>query len=298
VSRSPRPVIRGESPQGFLPVCIDYLNFSIPNGDHTAIVRECLAFLGASSADDRGRGVHGYSESVDIGGYAIVGFGGQHQRGTVFVSINGEGCKRIAHLERVCEWAVSLGARVTRVDIACDDLDGEHFTVASGIDAWRSGGFQMGGRPPSARLIDDFGSGAGKTLYVGSRAGGKMFRLYEKGRQLGDLASKWVRAELELHAKDRIIPWEAVINPLTYLAGSAPFFRSLSLVADRIRTFKRSAEASIKAVTAWVKNAAGRSLNALLRHFDGDYGAMVEAVRRDGMPRRLLHYEAGLGGAA
>ncbi len=33
--------------------------------------------------------------------------------------------------------------------------------------------------------------------------------------------------------------------------------------------------------------AAGKSVNVLLEHFQGDYAALVEAVRRDGIPKRL-----------
>ncbi len=111
--------------------------------------------------------------------------------------------------------------------------------------------------------------------------------MYEKGKQLGDPESKWVRAEVELHSKDRIIPWEAVTEPARFLAGTYPFFAFVSLEAERIKTIKKGTEISIGAVAAWVKNAAGKSVNVLLDHFDGDYAGLVEAVRRDGVPKRL-----------
>ncbi len=114
-----------------------------------------------------------------------------------------------------------------------------------------------------------------------------MCRVYEKGKQLGDPQSKWIRAEVEIHAKDRVIPWDAVTEPPRYLAGSYPFFAFLSLEAERIRTIKRGTEISISAVASWMKLAAGKSVNVLLEHFEGDYAALVEAVRRDGIPKRL-----------
>src|SRR6185436_18889339 len=98
-------------------------------------------------------------------------------------------------------------------------------------------------------------AGSGRSFYVGSRQGGKLCRVYEKGKQLGDAESKWTRAEVELHAKDRVIPWDAVTEPVKYLAGSFPFFAFLSLVAERIRTIKRATEISVEAVMAWVKLA-------------------------------------------
>jgi len=125
--------------------------------------------------------------------------------------------------------------------------------------------------------------------------------VYEKGKQLGDAESKWIRAEVELRAKDRVIPWDAVTDPVRYLAGSFPYFSFLSLVAERIRTIKRATEISIEAVVRWVKLAAGRSVNVLLDHFDGDYVGLVLAVKREGVPKRLQGWwgaEARLKGAS
>jgi DNA relaxase NicK len=283
---SPRPVIRGESSVS-LAVSIDYLSFTIPGGDVGAIVDEAQAFLGLSAVEDRGRGVFGYLASVDLGGYGLVAYGGEAQRGTVLVSINGEGCRRIADFGRVRSWAESLGARITRLDIAADDHDAVVLDVSGAIQAWRDDLFKVGSRAPKARCIDDFDGGDGRTLYVGTRQSGKLCRVYEKGKQLGDAKSKWTRAEVELHAKDRVIPWDAVTDPVPYLAGSYPYFAFLSLVAERIRTLKRGSAISIEAVRGWVKHAAGKSINALLEHFQGDYAGLINSVRRRGVPRRL-----------
>jgi phage replication initiation protein len=173
------------------------------------------------------------------------------------------------------------------VDIAADDHDGADLDVPRAIQAWRAGAFTLAGRPPKGRLIDDFEGGGGRTFYVGTREGGKLCRVYEKGKQLGDPESRWVRAEVELHAKDRVIPWQAVTDPAPYLAGAYPFFAFLSLESERIRTIKRGTEVSIGAVAAWMKHAGGKSVNVLLEHFHGDYAGLVEAIRRDGVPKRL-----------
>jgi len=283
---SPRSVIRGETSVS-LSVSIDYLSFTIAGADVGAIVQEAQAFLGLSAVEDRGRGMFGYLASVDLGGCGVVAFGGEAQRGTVLVSINGEGCRRIADFGRVRSWAESLGARITRLDIAADDHDAVVLDVPGAIQAWRDGLFKVGGRPPKGRFIDDFDGGDGRTLYVGTRQGGKLCRVYEKGKQLGDAASKWIRAEVELHAKDRVIPWDAVTDPVPYLAGSYPYFAFLSLVAERIRTLKKGSAISIEAVRGWVKHAAGKSINVLLEHFRGDHAGLVRSVQRHGVPKRL-----------
>ncbi len=46
----------------------------------------------------------------------------------------------------------------------------------------------------------------GRTLYIGKRENGKMLRIYEKGKHLGNPVSSWVSVELELKGKNRIIP--------------------------------------------------------------------------------------------
>jgi phage replication initiation protein len=288
---SPRTVIRGESVsppcKKPLSVSIDYLSFSVPGGSISGILSECIAFLGIDAPTDRGRGMFGYLSSIDLGGYGILAYGGDHQRGTVLVSINGAGCSRIADFGRVGQWAQSLKARITRIDLAADDHDGKTFTVRKAINAYRRGEFKVGGRPPSSSLHNDMGHGTGNTFYVGTRAGGKLCRVYEKGKALGDKLSRWVRGEVELHAKDRVIPWEVVNDPVRFLAGSFPYFSRMSMIAERIKTIKKATAISIEAVQKWVKEAAGKSINVLLDHFGGDLGGLVFAVRRDGVPKRL-----------
>ncbi len=47
-------------------------------------------------------------------------------------------------------------------------------------------------------------------------------RIYEKGKQLGDPESPWVRWELELHNTDREIPFDVLLQPGRYVAGAYP----------------------------------------------------------------------------
>jgi hypothetical protein len=118
-------------------VSLDYFSFTVPAGDVGGIVREAVAFLGIQSVEDRKRGMFGYRASLDLGGYGLIAYGGEAQRGTVLVSINGEGCRRIADFGRVRSWAESLGARITRLDIAADDYESESLDIPRAIEAWR-----------------------------------------------------------------------------------------------------------------------------------------------------------------
>lgn len=52
----------------------------------------------------------------------------------------------------------------------------------------------------------------------------KMFRGYEKGKQLGDIDSSWFRGEIEVGADDKhFIPLDILINPTDYFCGAYPY---------------------------------------------------------------------------
>ena len=69
--------------------------------------------------------------------------------------------------------------------------------------------------------------------------GGRLLRIYEKGKQLGDPLSPWVRWELELHNKDRTIPLDVLIRPGHYLAGGYPCLSWICESQDRIKTTRK-----------------------------------------------------------
>ncbi|MDP1340470.1 replication initiation factor domain-containing protein, partial [Klebsiella variicola] len=63
----------------------------------------------------------------------------------------------------------------------------------------------------------------GQTGYVGSRASGKFYRGYEKGKQQGDSASLWFRHEVELRSVNREIPLHVLTDPDRYFCGFYPY---------------------------------------------------------------------------
>jgi phage replication initiation protein len=286
---SPRAVTRGESPPvGFpaLPVSIDYLNITI-SAKPEQVVDFALSVLNARSAVQRNSGLHGYDRSIDVEGFAKIAHGGESQRGTVLLSINGEGCARVGSWLRVHDFIKQHGGKITRCDVCADDHNSRLLSIRKALNAYRCGAFVNGGRPPKAELIDDLGSRAGRTFYVGSRAGGKLARIYEKGKQLGDKASRWIRGEVEFHNKDRVIPLDILLDPVRYLAGSFPYFAAMSFIVEKIRTVKAVADASVAAVTRWLKEAGGAALNAVYVTCGRDSEKTIEALRREAVPRRL-----------
>jgi phage replication initiation protein len=272
---------------------IDWLNCSFslkPNFSLDSFFGTFLPILGRSfsPAKDRGRGCHGYTNSIELGASkAMFAYGGN--RGTGLISFSGESCHQIPNWTNLIEFlAVELSGRITRVDLAHDDIEGRH-TVDHAIRMYQEGLFLNGGRDPQ---MDQRGNwlkpdGRGRTLYIGSSKNGKMLRIYEKGMQLGAPYHPWVRWELQLGSKDREIPWETLTEPGKYLAGSYP--NALSWISEeqsRIRTLQKNADLSYSALTHFASVGYGKLIDTMMQ-VEGSAERVVEILRRDGLPARL-----------
>ena len=198
---------------------------------------------------------------------------------TARIELTGGGCRIYEtssgsdHAQRWSLLASLLGAcdaRLTRVDIAADDFSGT-YPVKWAIDQYTAGGFDRRGQRPKARLIDDMGCNTGRTFYVGSRKSEKQLRVYEKGKQLGDVASPWVRYEGEFHSSNR---YELVLNmlvdPAPYLVGAYPVLDFVGGVGERLRIGVEEVLASCKRAVAAFRRQYGPMLNALLHASGGD----------------------------
>jgi hypothetical protein len=166
-------------------------------------------------------GWNGYDYRVNIGEhgqYGLIAFGGNNQRGTFHVELNATACALVTDWNTIRQWGESNEARITRVDLAHDDMEAKAVSIAMARAWYEAGEFTSNGRPPAAKLIDDMGSGKGKTLYIGSRESGKLLRVYEKGRH-SDPSVLW-RVSWNCAAKPRDTAGRAVLPPP--LAGVIP----------------------------------------------------------------------------
>lgn len=272
---------------------IDWLAFTItpPEGFGLPwLVGELVVLFRISETAPCGKGWYGYTHRWDLGGYGLLAYGGESQQGSFHIEINASGCARVADWRKVIKWGETYNVTITRVDLAHDDIEGKALTIAKAREWLDAGGFSTNGRPPAARLFDDLDSGKGKTLYVGSRVNGKLCRIYEKGRQLGDTSSLWTRVEVEFRNKSRIIPWDVLIKPGPYLAGAYPCLLFLSVSQSKIRTITKTVTISLASAVQNARLMVGNLVHVMMQVHNGDAFAVVNELKRDGIPRRLRNY--------
>lgn len=299
----PRLVIRGESTRkSECPAFIDWLAFTVEPKAAIAlpwlysILEEVFNLRNRTEWIPSRKGWCGYTNRIDLGVYGLIAFGGEAQKNTMHVELNAHACAVVSNWGEVKLWGEEDHARITRIDLAHDDLEAKTFDIARGLELLAQGGFAAGGRPPKARLVDDLGSGAGKTLYVGHRVSGKLLRIYEKGKQLGCASSPWVRVEVELRNKGREIPWDVALAPERYLAGAYPALAFLSTEQCRLRTLQRATAISYEAMVKNLRTQSGKALCVMTRVHEGDAAAVLVQVIREGMPKRLRGFEDGVDG--
>jgi phage replication initiation protein len=316
---SPRPLTGGESSapaQGQGGAIVDYLTFTFFS-DHLragaiegvkALINELEAATGFQFYADPINGKHGFTDGYQLYGVGFSGgipvrvpfclylYGGESQHGRICVSMSGTGCGYIRDWYVLHRFMRLVDARITRVDLAVDFMDGE-FNLDEARRAYLDNQFATAGNKPLASLYDDLDTGAGKTLSLGNRKNGKTSRIYEKGKQLGNPDSPWTRFEVELHNRDRVIPMDVVIRPSDYWVGQYKISNTLiDAAAERIRTLTAEQEISMERYRRYLRLAYGRGLH-IMRLIDGD-NFDAEKLLRDlevqGVPRRLektaLHF--------
>jgi phage replication initiation protein len=287
-----------DSEQGVHPYAAitDYLNCTFAFDSFIdalpKFVRRLVEVLGDKFGPvvERGRGQHGYTKSFELGcSSALFAYGGQ--RGTALISLPGEACSIIRDWSSVIALLSSFpSCRITRWDGAVDDFSGIH-SVDYAVACYERGDFTAGGNTPSCNQNGNWiqPDGSGRTFYVGKRKNGKMLRVYEKGMQLGHRWHPWVRWEVELHNVDRVIPWNVLLEPASYVVGSYP--KALGWVQEemsRIRTIQRQTQISYEHLVEYASRAYGPLLN-VMRDVEGTAEAVLDRLYRFGTPRRLQH---------
>ncbi|QNT58748.1 replication initiation factor domain-containing protein [Neisseria musculi] len=230
---------------------------------------------------------------TDNAQYGRVHFGGQNN--TMLIELTATGCNAASdgwesRLYRFITQAVR--PKITRIDIAKDFFNGEYTPEQAKAD-------RLAGKFTNHRMMPDGESvgtdwesnnGKGKTYYVGSRESSKYVRVYEKGKQLGDKQSPWVRFEIEFKAKDIVIPFEVLTVPGEYFGGAYPICSQFQEKAQRIETVKKVLDLTFERCIEVARNQVGRAINAAKSMFPNKQPAEILAMfepEHDLLPKRL-----------
>lgn len=224
--------------------------------------------------------------------YGKVHYGGQRE--TMLVELNGTGCmaalpgweKRLYEFLNKC-----VRPKITRVDVAHDFFGGEYTPDQAMLD--HDNGFfdNHNMRPKSECRGTAWRSedGSGKTFYVGKRGNSKFTRVYEKGRQLGDIDSPWVRFEMEFRAGDIEIPLDMLLYSGSYLGGAYPICKAIFKVsAKRMDAKEETVNLTFEHKLFHARNQVGKLVN-FLKGIDWDDSKIVEELCKGikGYPKGL-----------
>lgn len=239
-----------------------------------------------------------YGDSWILGdGCGFVCYGKQNS--TMLVMLSGQGCSvASAGWEKRLYSFLTTEARrpkISRIDLAHDDLSGERISVdwADAQDQVRGFCCTSFGQPPIVQHLGAWRrpSGKGRTLTSGLRTSGKHARIYEKGKKEGDRNSDWCRFEIEFKAIDRVIPFDALLDPSAYFIAAYPCLAFLAHTSTpaRMEIRKKTAQVIWQFAVQTTRDQFGRYITAF-RQFYQDDSKLLDMLT-DGKtewPKRLL----------
>lgn len=220
-----------------------------------ALSEKLTEILGYGVTRDLKRSRDFYLNAWELGdNYGHVGIGGQNQRSTIMVSINGAGClaAREGWERRLFEFLTKKARRpsITRVDLAHDCFNGE--VSVDQADGWYDDGlFTASVNAPHHEYKGNWKkpNGKGRSLYIGLRRNGKLCRIYEKGKEQGDALSEWVRIEVEYRNVKRVIPFDVLLDPSAFFVASYPCLRFIQpeRQPERMEIKRKTAQINVEA---------------------------------------------------
>lgn len=251
--------------------------------------------LEVGHTEDRGMDYYSVRTALmhcgEVVGWVLAGGKSQAQAGTVHFNLFGSALLSIPirFYPVLRAWLESSNATITRVDLSLDVWKG--LDIAEVPKAWVSGVFDVRGKRPKQAEQGSWTSGHSRTFYVGSRASGKLCRVYEKGDELfgPEHGDEWVRIEVEYRNACRIIDYGVLDRPGDYFAGAYQWcadrleearaqFEAQKLVmsvgSDALKD--KTAEAAVTRVARWIKRTAAPAIAAFLDHQSDTFFDLIE----------------------
>lgn len=262
---------------------------------YSEILKEIFGFGITEKREGKGRYFYQsfYRLGIKEAEYGTVHIGGQNE--TILVELTGTACQAAK-----AGWEIRLydflkqavRPQITRIDCAHDFFDGE-YTPEKAMLHHDKGLFDRGNKRPKSECIgtawrlEDY---SGKTFYIGRRGSSKLVRVYEKGRQLGDPNSAWVRFEIEFRAKDCVIPLEILTAPGEFLTGAYPVGEQIfDTPSQRIEATQKKADTTFDDKLKHTKNQVGRLVRLLKELQWSDEEIVAALIAEEGKYPKGLH---------
>ncbi|AVN21961.1 replication initiation factor domain-containing protein [Acinetobacter pittii] len=264
----------------------------------SVIDQELFELFGFGLGQKRDKGMHfnkyAYTLQDDLG---MVLYGNTQK--SIIVQINGSGCAlaRKGWNEQLYKYLKQIkGSKLSRVDICFDDFEGEYITLDE-ADQWDTQEmFWVSGRVPDSRHAGNWKrpNGKGRTLYIGVRESGKSCRIYEKGKEKGDVLSEWVRIEVEFKASDRYLELEMLLSPSQYFIGAYPVFNEVLLprlgqyiMPEKTEIIKKQSQIEWKKAIEITKSQFGKYIRQFRKVYDDSELLTMLSSSKDEVPKRL-----------
>jgi len=164
-------------------------------------------------------------------------------------------------------FAESMEVEIKRIDIAVDTFNTKH-GLRFMQQAYSRGLYSANTGEKLQR--EDFSSGSGKSIIIGSRHSFKQILGYEKGRQLRYPVDSfeykyWFRFEVRLRArKSQPIPFDALFNPDEFFVGAYPKAnrRLIKHVTPRVikREVIKATDKTLSDKLAYAKHQIGKTI--------------------------------------
>lgn len=272
---------------------VDQIKSPLSNADDVVIrlfLDDFAEIVSDFNYSDAAGGLHGYKKSgYMMRGLTQAGRYGYHGcSDTILISFSGQGTSFV-DMHKMRAFVSKFVVKITRLDLAYDDLEGNY-----SYGFWRgkalSNAFYCGkGSAPHVRFIESNGL-KGNTIYVGNLDNGKEICIYEKGKQLGDPSSPWVRVEGRLRSIDRVIPLDAITSPSAYFLGMSPVFSCISNQpgAKKIDVVKKTLKTTFDDMAKHAKVGYGKFIYAAVFAWGMCPQEIVDMLMGDGLPKRLI----------
>ena len=122
---------------------------------------------------------------------------------------------------------------------------------------------------------------AGMVAFIGTCCTGS-------GKQLQSVNSEWVRFEVQLGNRDRVIPFEAMTEPDRFFAGAYPALEALiGAAAETIPTTQTETLTNLGHLLHHMRRCYGKALHQAQETCAVTPTELIEEMRVIGMPRRV-----------